>query len=433
MPALTVAAVRKLAPQAQRREVRDTLAPGLYLVVQPTGAKSWAMRFRRPDGRPAKLTLGAVDLSDREAADEPALGGALTLRQARQLANQIDRQRARGVDVVQEHARRSSEVAYTFETAAREFFIEYKVRRWGTRPRRWRGDARLLGFDWPRDGDPAQVEPEIIAGGLAERWSHKPVTEMDADAIHAVVDEARRRGVPGLERRNKGASENRARKMHSALSVLFKWLLKQRRIASNPVKDLAAPGAPAPGDRALNDAEIAAFWRGCEQLGAPYGDVLKLLLLTGARLNEVVGMRRSEVSEAGEWLIPATRAKNHRPNLLPLPSLALDLILSQGRRADEHVFSSNPNGTKRLTGWSRAKARLDELNGIPPWVIHDLRRTASTGMNGIGVQPHVVEAVLNHVSGARRGVAGTYNVAEYRNEKRDALQRWAAHVKRLAS
>src|SRR5262245_50423288 len=103
MPQLTVAAVRRCRPTAKRREIRDTQAPGLRLVVQTSGHKSWAMRFRRPDGKPAKLTLGVLDPSDGEPTDEPTIGGSLTLRQARQLAHQIDRQRARGVDVVAEY------------------------------------------------------------------------------------------------------------------------------------------------------------------------------------------------------------------------------------------------------------------------------------------------------------------------------------------
>jgi hypothetical protein len=105
VPKLTVPTIKTYKPGAARREIRDTLAPGLHLVIQPkpTGTRSWALRFRRPDGRPAKLTLGRVDLSEKETPDAPVVGGVLTLRQARELANQIDRQRALGLDVVEEH------------------------------------------------------------------------------------------------------------------------------------------------------------------------------------------------------------------------------------------------------------------------------------------------------------------------------------------
>jgi integrase len=453
MPALTVAAVRKYAAAAKRREIRDTLAPGLYLVVQPkpSGRKAWAMRFRRPDGRPAKLTLGSVDLDEQETNDEPVLGGALTLRQARELANRIDRQRARGNDVIAdyhankvvERAAAAQRAASTFTITAQEFFVGYKVRRWSTRPRRWRDDARLLGLVWARDADPAHTEPTISPGSLAERWRDKPVAEISDDDIYAVVDEARCRGIPGLPRRNKGTSDARGRKMHSALSVLFRWLLRHRKVRANPCMGVERPGPPPQRARALSEAEVRWFWKACDALGAPYGPLFKTLLLTGARLDEVTGMCRAELSEQGAvWIIPSERAKNHRAHLVPLPPLARDAIASTPPVAGQLVFTI---GGGKLTGLSRAKARLDEATraaaraedpaaALPPWRLHDLRRTLSTHMHDkLGILPHIVEAVLNHVSGHKAGVAGTYNVAEYRAEKQAALERWAVQVRGIVS
>ena len=128
MLTLTAASVQKYTATTKRREIPDAKAPGLYLVIQPkpSGAKSWALRFRRPNGRPAKMTLGSVDLAERETEDEPVIGGALSLRQARELATKIDRQRARGLDVIEEHkaarerkhAERAHRAANTFGTAA---------------------------------------------------------------------------------------------------------------------------------------------------------------------------------------------------------------------------------------------------------------------------------------------------------------------------
>src|SRR5262249_50941050 len=240
MPTLTAAAVLKYAPQAKRRQIPDSKAPGLFLIVQPkpTGTKSWAVRFRRPDGRTAKLTLGKVDLSDIETADAPTLGGALTLRQARELANQIDRKRARGIDVIEEHKAEKSrqraaaeeQKASSFGLAVREFFADHTTK-WGTRPRRWRGDARLLGLAWDKGADPAKAKPEVIAGSLADTWAERDVRAIDAHDIHTVVDDARRRGIAGLPKRNAGTSEARGRKLHAALSVLFRWLLRHRRVA----------------------------------------------------------------------------------------------------------------------------------------------------------------------------------------------------------
>jgi Arm DNA-binding domain len=332
MPALTAAAVAKYAAQTKRREIPDSKAPGLYLIVQPkpSGAKGWAVRFRRADGRPAKLTLGRVDLSDAETADEPTLGGALTLRQARELANQIDRQRARGIDVVEEHkaskrrrcAAAEERGANSFAAALREFFRDHKTSKWHERPRHWRDDARLLGLRWPPGCDPATTEPEVIKGSLADTWAGLDSRQIDGHDVHTVVDEARRHGVPGLARRNGGTSESRGRKMHSALSVFFRWLLRQRRVASNPCVGVWRPSAPPARDRVLDDREIVWLWRGSDRLAPYFGAVIKLLLLTGCRLSEVAGMRRDELTEDAAWVIPAERAKNHRKHFLHLAPLA---------------------------------------------------------------------------------------------------------------
>lgn len=441
MPKLTTIAVAKYVAAAnERREIRDALAPGLYLIIQPkpSGAKSWALRFRRPNGRPAKLTLGHVDLSEGETTDEPTLGGSLTLRQARQLANKIDRDRARGIDVVERHkadkrrtaAAAETRAANTFAAAAREFFVDYRTRH-GDRQRRWRGDARLLGFAWPSGCDPATVEPTILPGSLVVTWAERAVAEIDGHDIHSVVDDARKNGIPGLPRRNKGTSAARGRKMHAALSSLFKWLLAHRRITANPASGVWHPGPPPPRERVLSDDEICAFWKATDTLRAPYGAAARLLLLTGARLNEVMGMRRGELSADGNWTIPGTRTKNHRDHSLPLPQLACDVIASVPQLSADFVFST---GKGPATGWSRAKAELDAAAGlIKPWRLHDLRRTAASGMQRLGIRVEVIERALNHLSGSYGGVAGIYQRDPMTDEVRGALKRWAAHIEGLVA
>ena len=225
----------------------------------------------------------------------------MTLLQARALASRIDRERARGVDVVEYYMARRARAAATARPApltpsarvAREFFIDHKTRH-GTRPRRWRGDARLLGLRWPREGDPAQVEPEVVRGSLADTWADRAITEIDSHDVHTVVDDARRNGIPGLPRQNKGVSAARGRKMHAALSVLFRWALQQRRVTTNPTINVWHPGAPPARERVLSTAEVRDFWRATDAVSPAYGAVFKILLLTGARLNEVTGMRRAE-------------------------------------------------------------------------------------------------------------------------------------------
>ena len=456
MPVLTTVAVAKYAAQTKRREIPDSKAPGLYLIIQPkpSGAKGWAVRFRRPDGRPAKLTLGRVDLSDAETADEPTLGGALTLRQARELANQIDRKRARGIDVVEEHkaSKRRQRLAAEernasgFATAVREFFTDHKTK-WHTRPRRWRGDARLLGLAYPPGCDPAQAEPEVIAGSLAANWAERDVREIDGHDIHTVVDEARRHGIPGLPRRNGGTSESRGRKMHAALSGLFRWLLQRRKVTTNPCVGVWRPSAPPDRERLLSEAEVRWFWRACEQLAPSFGASLKLLLLTGCRLNEVAAMRRGELSKDGAtWTVPGERTKNHRTHFMFLPPLAREIIATMPRVEGAFVFSTT--GRSPISGWSKTKAQLDKLMlavaregaesdsaevAIPRWTIHDLRRTCASGMQRLGVRVEVTERCLNHLSGSYQGIVGTYQRDPMLDERREALQRWADHVAGLVS
>jgi integrase len=460
MPVLTAAAVAKyVAHPSRRREIADSKAPALYLVIQPkpSGARSWALRFRRPDGRPAKLTLGKVDLSDAETPDEPVLGGALTLRQARQLANEIDRKRARGVDVVEEHKaskrreRASAEErgANSFAAALKLFFADHKTKH-HERPRHWREDARLLGLQWPPDCDPAKVEPEVIRGSLAERWAARDVREIDGHDVHTVVDEARRHGVPGLLRRNDGTSESRGRKVHAALSSLFAWALRQRRIAANPCVGVWRPSAPPARDRVLDNREIVWLWRGSDRLAPQFGTAVKLLLLTGARLNEVAAMRRDELSEDGAtWTIPTDRAKNHRKHLVHLSPLAREVIAAVPRV--EGLFMFTTTGRSPISGWSKTKDALDaamlqvareeaQAEGrdpsqvaVPAWRLHDLRRSCASGLQRLGVRLEVIELCLNHVSGSFSGVVGTYQRDPMLNERREALERWSARVARLVS
>jgi integrase len=441
---LTVLAIQKYRPRSKTREISDAKAEGLRLVIHPSGRMSWIIRLRRPDGRSAKLTLGAVDVSDKETSDEPVQGSPHTLWQARQRATELARKRARNIDVVAEEqaaqARKRTGAAdragNTFGAIAIEFFIKHRVERWQTRPRRWREDAALVGLKYKPGSDPAIVEPEIIKGSLVEVWADKPITDIDKYAIEAVVEDARKHGSTG-----------RARKMFSVLSVLFDWLPLKYRVDTNPMLGVRRPGPPASRERSFDGSEIVVFWKACDQIGGVYGPLFKTLLLTACRLREVSEMTRGELGGNGVWEIPSNRTKNHLPHLVPLPQLAIDLISSvpvpliesnSGR--PELVFTFD--GKVPVVSFSRFKKVLDKKmaaiagHPIKPWRLHDLRRTASTIMNespedgGLGVAPHVVEAVLNH---AKVGIAGTYNRARYLSEKRAALARWAAFVEGLVS
>jgi integrase len=432
---LTSAAVERYRPAGQRREIRDLGAQGLHLVVQTSGGKSWCLRFRRPDGSPAKLTLGPVDISGKEMPADPVMGAPLTLAGARALAAEVHRQRKMGRDVIADHAaakhRRRTEVeegvANTFGALVPQFIDEH------ARPktRRWRDTARLLGLRYPKgDG-----EPEQVRGGLVQRWADRPVREIDAHDVWSVIDEARRLGMPGLERRNDRPADSRARAMLSALSKTFGWFAQHRKVEKNPCTGVHRPDAPKARDRVLTKAEIVAFWHACDKaVGEPFGQLLKLLLLTGSRLNEVAGMTRSELSEDGAtWSLPGKRTKNGRPYVVPLPPLARDILATLKPITGTAGLMFTTTGQTPVSGWSKTKRRLDEEMKIPPWRLHDLRRTFVTGLADLGVRPDVIELAVNHVSGLRAGIAGVYNRSELLPERRAALERWASHVAGLVS
>jgi integrase len=419
-PKLTALAVHKLRPGPVRREIPDIGTVGLRLIIQTTGHKSWAMRFERPSGKRTKLTLGPV-AEEGMVTGEPTIGMPLTLAGARALAAKINFERASGVDVVGARQRVKLEVEArgraTFPQAALDFIQQHAQRK----TRRWIETACILGFD---------KNLQVINKGLSARWADIAIADITADDVHHVVEEARERGIPGRGKRTKGPSDPRARSMRQTLSVMFGWLRDKRRINHNPMDGVGRVKAPKARDRILNDEELVQLWQVLDNSDnpviEPFRSFVKVLTLTGQRLNEVSGMRRSEIHN-GDWIIPGSRTKNKREHVVPLSEWVMSLLPNS---KTDLVFTTT--GKTPISGWSKFKDRLDkQLPDLPHWTFHDLRRSAVTGMAELGVQPHVIEAVVNHQSGTRAGVAATYNRATHKAEKRAALERWANHVEAL--
>lgn len=442
---LTAKAIEKFRPGPERRRIRDALAKSLFLIIEPSGHKSFQMRFRRPDGKPAKLTLGPVDFSGSELEGAPQIGQPLTLAAARLLAAKVHQDRARGLDPIGDHKtrkrRQHAEIlergASTFTVAVRDYIEQYARRK----TRNWRETARLLGLLYV---DKTDRNPEPSRGGLVQRWADRDVGSIDDHDIFQVIEEARSAGVPGIAARNPDASEARARMLFVALSSLFSWLRDKRRVSINPCAGVSRPDQATARDRVLRQEEIVWLWRACDVVGEPFGTVFKLLLLTGARLNEVAGMNDAELADdCSMWSLPGARTKNGRPHTVPVPPLARALIAKVDRKPGAALLFTT-TGTTPVSGFGRAKARLDaamlaearkqKRNAtVAPWRLHDLRRTAVTGLVELGIAPHVVELVVNHISGHKAGVAGIYNKSELLPERKAALERWAAHVAGLVS
>jgi integrase len=432
---LTAASVAKLRPGSRRIEIPDggSRGTGLRLVIQVSGHKSWSMRFRRPDGRSANLTLGPVDLSGAEMSGEPVIGQPLTLAGARALAASVARERARGKDVISDHmsakrrrlAVHEQRAAQSFSVVARRYVEEYAR----PRTRSWATSARMLGLS------PSTLEP--VKDGLAQRWRDRTIGEITVDDMDAVLNEVRGKGVPGLRVRT-AVSDSTARAALLRYSKFFNWCVEKRLIGASPVDGVARPPPGASRERTLTDAEVKWLWQACDGVGEPFGAALRLLLLTGCRRGEVGGMRWDELSEdRTTWTLPSARTKNNRQHVVPLSWLARNVIAQVRRVEGPFIFTTD--GRTHAAGWSKIKRRLDmqmrEVAGgaSPPWVVHDIRRTVATNLQKLGVRLEVTEAVLNHASGSRGGIVGVYQRHQYADEKREALNRWAAHVERITS
>ena len=433
MPKLTPVTIKGYKATDRRREIPDSACRGLYLVIEPRprGTMTWYMRLRRPDGRPGRVRLGLVDFSNMQPKKRPVIGQSLTLAAAHVVAADVRQEMARGVDVIEhykaERHRRQTAAAEqavsSFGACAREFFVAHKTKH-KQRPRRWHEDAALLGLRWRKGSDPATVEPEIIRGGLADVWATKPVASIDGHDVHGVVADARKR-----------RGDSRARKTHVALSTLFGWLSRERRVTDNPCRGVWAPGPPPARERVLDDAELAILWRACDAIATPYGHLFKLLALTGCRLREVSGMRRDELAADGVWTIPGARTKNHRRHVLPLPPLAIEIVNSLPVIGEAgFVFTSA--GDRPVSSFATAKKELDAAMGaiagkaVAEWRIHDVRRSGASGMQRLRIRSEVIERTLNHTL---HGVAAVYQRDPLADEVREALARWAAHISGLVA
>ena len=232
-----------------------------------------------------------------------------------------------------------------------------------------------------------------------------------------------------------GQGDVAADRARTALGVFFGWAIERNHLDYNPTTHISARSERGSRDRALSEPELVEVWRACGD--DDYGRILKLLILTGQRRLEFGDLAWAEVDRAKRQIeLPADRTKNGRGHIIPLTDEALAL-LPPVRAGRDLVFGRGAGG---FSGWSKAKGELDARiaaarneSGIdkpmPPWRLHDLRRSCVTALNENGfAQPHVVEAIVNHVSGHLAGVAGIYNRSTHMPERRQALERWAAHI-----
>ena len=247
-----------------------------------------------------------------------------------------------------------------------------------------------------------------------------PADDLDrAAVVHALDSLSRRHKDKGGSRQTALRGTGIAGRTAAYGRACFAWAIKRGTVPSNPFAELPLSTVVNKRDRVLRDEEAAAIWRAAGKAPLPYGAIVRLLMLTGQRREEVAGMTRAELSEdLATWTIPATRTKNGIPHLVPLSQPARELLHAlpsdrpgdvQGahRRAELALVFPGERGTP-FSGWSKAKSALDTASRVSGWWLHDLRRTLATGLQRLGVRLEVTEAVLNHLSGSRAGVVGIF-------------------------
>lgn len=272
---------------------------------------------------------------------------------------------------------------------------------------------------------PQKKAHEVIAQvrrDLLPRWQHKPLNGITRRDVIEAIDCARRRG-PSC-----------ARHCLSYATRFFTWAEQRGLIDRNPcagIKPSILIGPEPKGDRVLSLDELAAIWKATSSLDN-HDRIVRLLILTGQRRCEIGGLEWSEINLAAKQIeLPAKRCKNGRPHIVPLTDLAISL-LPERREGHRHLFGKKPR--QPFSGWSQTKRRLNQRLGadFAPWTLHDLRRSFVTHLNELGIaEPHIVEAIVNHVSGVKGGVAGIYNRAAYLPERRKALEAWSGVISSL--
>jgi integrase len=419
--ALTVRAIENVKASESRREIPDGLLVGLYLVVQPSGAKSFAVRYRHA-GQPRKLTIGAYPAINLEAARDI---GAKALRAAAEGRDPAgEKQTAKG-DAKRQAAEELRGKRDLYENVAREFIERHAIK--SNKESTWRETARILGLR-PSPHDPNTLVD--IGGDVMSTWKGRRIQEITKRDVISLLDGVNDRGSPIM-----------ANRVLSAVRKLFNWCVARDVLQVSPCQLIAPPAPERSRDRVLSDDELRLVWNAAEGEGWPFGPLVKLLMLTGQRLSEVSDMQWEEIDfEKRLWTLPAERVKNSERHDVPLPDAAIAILtaLPRIKTSKGYVFATRHDAA--VSGFSRAKQRLDAAialtagdTPVPRWTFHDLRRTMASGMARLGISLPVIEKVLNHTSGTFRGVVGVYQRHSFADEKRAALAAWASFVEAIVS
>lgn len=383
--ALTDAKIRGLTPDPNKQyEIWDEKISGFGCRVSPGGSKAFVLTYRNKNGLSRRMTLGRYPL--------------LSLSEARKKAFQNLSEVAKGNDPASEKKDRNSD-KFQFAAIVDEFIELYAK----PRNRSWRETERILKRDF------------------VSRWAKRDIREIGKADLTKILD--------AIAKQYPSAANHAYR----AINKLFNWAVERSVIDISPSDGLKLPSKIESRDRVLDEDELISIWFAADAMAYPYGKIIQLLILSAQRRNEVASMRWQDINfEEKIWTIPAEFNKSGRTHRIPLSDQVIKIIQSIPKTHDVLVFPAR-GSNKCVSGFSKWKKKIDNISGVSDWTVHDLRRTAATGMAAAKVQPHVVEKILNHSSGSLGGVAGIYNKHEYQDEKVQALQIWDKHIVALVN
>lgn len=405
---LTDLAIEKMPVPTTRREVPDGKISGLYLVLQPSGAKSWAFRYRIA-GAAKKFTIGPYP--------------TVSLKTARARAQKAAAEVLDGIDPSAEKraAREAAKAATSTEDRIDNVVDDFVKKHLKPKTKAsWAKEAERL------------LRVEIVPA-----WGKRRLGEITARDVAKRLEEIAER------------APITANRVLSVFRKLCNWAISPKigLITASPCAGIEAPTPERSRERVLSDDELRLIWQASHRVGWPFGPFARIILLTACRRDEAASMGRAELDLANEtWLIPGVRTKNGNTHEIPLSDAAvaefkaLPVIEGSG-----FVFTTT--GRTPISGFAHSKAALDkailklmreeaekegrdqeEVRPLERWTLHDLRRTVATNMQRLGVRLEVTEAILNHVSGSRAGIVGIYQRYEWTDEKRNALDAWSRRL-----
>jgi len=391
---LKAATVEGIQETDRRQEIPDDLCTGLYLVVQPTGRKSWQVRYRH-GGVHRRMTLASFP--------------TLSLAAARLRAREVMAAASEGRDPSEELKALKAPKPEDDRDKISTLIGQYDKRHL----------SRLKSGDLIR----RELDRFVVAA-----WGARDINSVTKRDVIDLLD--------GIADSGRVVTANRVR---AYLNKFLNWAVERDILLLSPTTGVKPVAKEVSRDRVLNYDEIRWFWQACEAASFPWGLLGKVLLLTGQRLNEAAQITESEI-RGDLWRLSSDRTKNGRAHDVPL-SGAVQVILSAVERIDgKSDFIFTTTGTTPVSGFFKARAHLAAvMEGIaakergrsveiPRWTFHDLRRTAATGMARLGIPVRVTEAVLNHISGTGSGIVAVYQRHDYADEKRQAVEAWGQFV-----